>query len=855
MSTTSTGSSGAREAPLPGAAATSGAGSAISLRVRLAFAFGLLAAALAGALSLVIGYTASNAARDEISSHLARLAAEYRDKVDASLAERIEDVASIAYLDTATVDAGTPERRAARMDQLMRNKDFAWVGYIGPTGRVEAGTGGLGKGEDVSGRSWYRAASRRAMLLDAAEAARIGQRLPFGKEHRRFVAITVPIEAGRGIAGAMLDFAWAERLRTQSQYAGAEAPVELLLVQSDGDVLIGPQELIGKKVPLPLGARVGAPAAIERWPDGEEYLAGGSALRGPGGGRDFGWIAIARERTSYAFAPVAELQRAILWAGLALALAGIGIGWLVAGRLARPLETLARAAADIAAGDHRTTLPRLRDNLELARLSDALRAMLSHLREQAESLRQAQDQLDLRVRERTAELVKLQAQLELEIADTMVARDDVAAANERLALAMEASRLALWDYDVERDQIFLSANWSQMLGGPAAETRITSRALAELVPEADRGRVVAAVQRVVKGEAPEYRVEHPVTRRDGGVIWIVSTGRVVGRGADGRTLRILGTNRDITERVQATTALRASEARFKAAFDNPSVGVALVAPDGRFQATNKTMQRMLGYSEAELLATTFRALTHPEDLGENEALFREALEGKRSSYEYEKRFLRKDGAPLWVQVNVALDRDELDLPAQFVCQILDVTDRHEAETRLRELSLHDALTGLPNKRLLADRLNQALARAKRDRAGVGLLYMDLDGFKPVNDRLGHAAGDAVLAEVARRGRAALRDSDTFARIGGDEFVVVLPGTGRETLEQAAQRLLASLSQPIAVSGQQAAIGASIGAALSVAGEETAEALMAGADAAMYEAKRAGRNCIRFHDPQKKEKPQ
>ena len=655
---------------------------ALSLRIRLALAFGLLAGALAGALSLIIGHYASDAARDEISRHLAQIAAQYRDKLDASLAERMDDVAALAFLDTSTPDGGTPERRKARIDQLMRNHDFVWVGYANPSGRVEISAGGMLQGADVSARPWFGAARERAALLDAHEAVLLSKLLPPTKEPRRFVDLAMPIGEGRGVIGAHLDFAWAGRLRADIQRdADARTPFELLLTQADGTVLIGPAALVGTRVPLPLGARVGAPAAIERGADGEDYLAGGSASRGIGNGLTLGWVTIARERASVAFAPVRELQRSILLAGLVLALAGIGAGWLLATRIARPLESLADAAQAIARGDHRTTLPRLRDNLEMARLSESLRAMLAHLREQAESLREAQDSLDQRVRERTAELVKLQAQLELEIADTMVARDDAAKAHEQLALALDASRLALWDFDVERDQVFLSASWSKMLGGPAVETRIGSAALAQLVPETWRERVRAHVQGVIAGSVAEYHIEHPVARKDGSEMWIISTGRVAGRGADGRALRILGTNRDITERVQAMAALRASEERFRLAFDNPAAGVALVAPDGRFLAVNRTFQKMLGYTEAEMLATTFRALTHPDDLRQNEALINEALQGRRESYEYEKRFLRKDGTPLWVQVNVALARDALDLPHQLVCQILDVTARHEAGLR------------------------------------------------------------------------------------------------------------------------------------------------------------------------------
>jgi PAS domain S-box-containing protein len=519
--------------------------------VRLALAFGALAGALAVALSLVLGHYASEAARTEISRYLTRLAIEYRDKLETSLEERMDEVAMLARLDVALPDAAAPERRRARIEQVMRNRDFAWIGYTSAAGRVEVASGRLLEGSDVSSRPWFRAARAGPALLDAHDEGPLEKLLPAAAAPRRFIDLAVPIGTGRdvaGVVGAHLDVALAARLLADIEsYAIASSPFELLLLQSDGTVIAGPAALIGARLQMPLGIRAGATATIAQWPDGKQYLAGGAASRGIGEGLDLGWVSVARKRQDLAFAPVTELQRAILWAGLALALAGIAAGWLLATRLARPLEALAAAAEAVAAGKHRAVLPRPRDYGEVARLSEALRAMLSHLREQAESLRDAQDRLEHRVRERTAELVKLQAQLELEVADTMVARDDFAKLHAQLALALEASQLALWDLDVPSDRVFLGPYWSQMLGGPAAETRTTSRALLELVPETDRERVRAELRAALAGSADNYVVEHPVRRPDGRALRIVSRGRVVERDADGRALRVIGINRDITE--------------------------------------------------------------------------------------------------------------------------------------------------------------------------------------------------------------------------------------------------------------------------------------------------------------------
>jgi diguanylate cyclase (GGDEF)-like protein len=177
-----------------------------------------------------------------------------------------------------------------------------------------------------------------------------------------------------------------------------------------------------------------------------------------------------------------------------------------------------------------------------------------------------------------------------------------------------------------------------------------------------------------------------------------------------------------------------------------------------------------------------------------------------------------------------------------------VTPIKELQNLYEERANHDPLTNLPNRQLFEDRMEHAARHARRLNVDVALLYLDLDGFKPVNDALGHAAGDEVLKEVARRLHAVVRETDTVARLGGDEFAVLLePHGDREQAEMVAQRILDSVSEPITVGNKQCSVGISIGIALSSAQNFDTEAFIKKADAAMYEAKKASGNNYRFHD--------
>ena len=295
---------------------------------------------------------------------------------------------------------------------------------------------------------------------------------------------------------------------------------------------------------------------------------------------------------------------------------------------------------------------------------------------------------------------------------------------------------------------------------------------------------------------------------------------------------------DISERRLAETAHRASEERFRAAFDHAPIGVALLNIDGDFVDVNPAMCEITGHSAEELLKTSCSAITHPEDLPADLALLERLLAGEMTSYRIEERYLRPDGSSVWI-----LQARSLVTDAQgrrfFVTQAEDISARRAFEDQLVQRSLHDDLTGLPNRALLRDRLSHGLAQAERQGVVLAVLFLDLDGFKAINDRLGHAAGDEMLIEVAKRLTASLRTSDTAARVGGDEFVVLCEFLRDDKeADKVSERITSSVGRPYDLSLGRAFVTASIGRVLARGGDDP-EAVLARADAAMYEVKARG----------------
>ena len=313
--------------------------------------------------------------------------------------------------------------------------------------------------------------------------------------------------------------------------------------------------------------------------------------------------------------------------------------------------------------------------------------------------------------------------------------------------------------------------------------------------------------------------------------------------------------RDVTERFESEIALRESEIRFRSLLsDIPSISVQGYRADGSTSYWNKASETLYGYSEQEALNNNLLDLIippamHTQVRNAMEQMFHHGIPIPSA----EVQLQRKDGSAVHVfssHTQIAIPGQ----PAEMFCIDIDISDRKRAEEEARYLALYDALTGLPNRRLLIDRVGQVMASSARTGMRAALLFVDLDNFKTLNDSRGHAVGDLLLMEVAQRLQHELREHDTVARLGGDEFVVVLQNLNSDTEAAAAEvrhlgeALLARLREPYVLAGQQHRVTASMGVSILCDHQEPIDDLLKQADMAMYRAKDAGRNTLCFFDP-------
>jgi diguanylate cyclase (GGDEF)-like protein/PAS domain S-box-containing protein len=407
----------------------------------------------------------------------------------------------------------------------------------------------------------------------------------------------------------------------------------------------------------------------------------------------------------------------------------------------------------------------------------------------------------------------------------------------RLRQALWGSGDEFWDWNLEHGTI-LRLGPEGAPGGHHEESIAADEWRATMVHPDDLANLNHALAEHIAGHTEHFEVEHRVRGRDGEWTWVISRGRIVESDADGKPLRICGTERDIS-------ALRAADRDRRIAMEvirNMSEAVTVTDLDFRFVSVNTAFTRMTGYAEHEVLGRDASVLNGSRHAPASYNQLRQTL-AESGHWRGELWQRRKDGEEFlcWVELNEVCDAS--GQRTHMIGVLTDITDRKRAEQELRYLANYDTLTGLPNRALLGERLGAAVISARRTGQKVGLLFLDLDRFKHINDSMGHSTGDRTLKAAGARLRQCVRETDVVARLGGDEFTVVLENLAdARGAEEMAQRLIQAFARPLPIAGnQEAVISPSIGIALYPDHGQTPADLLKCADTAMYQAKDRGRN--------------
>jgi diguanylate cyclase (GGDEF)-like protein/PAS domain S-box-containing protein len=431
------------------------------------------------------------------------------------------------------------------------------------------------------------------------------------------------------------------------------------------------------------------------------------------------------------------------------------------------------------------------------------------------------------------------ASMAAEITDLKHAQDALQANAATYRNLVETAGELIWSLDVEGRWTYLNAAATRLYGKQPGE--LIGRPFGELVARGLQERDEAVFRRVFAGE-PVFDHETRHLRADGSYVDL-SFNAAAWRDPQGNIIGASGTARDVTQRTRGSAALHETIEKLRLAIELADLNYWEwdAASDSLKWAANPE-----GASVRTMKWSEYAAVVSVEDRERYVATAREAMtSGEPLDVEY--RIIALDGSVLWVSARGVPMLDADGKVQRIVGVARDITGQKRREEGVSFLAYHDSLTGLPNRRLLQDRLNQALFSARRRDGKVGAMLIDLDDFKQVNDSGGHRIGDTVLREAAQRLGSCVRKSDTVARHGGDEFVILVADFKTEIdCQVVAEKVLRALGQPFEAEGSSYRLGASIGIAVFPATGADGDALLRNADAAMYHAKQLGGNQYRFH---------
>jgi diguanylate cyclase (GGDEF)-like protein/PAS domain S-box-containing protein len=441
------------------------------------------------------------------------------------------------------------------------------------------------------------------------------------------------------------------------------------------------------------------------------------------------------------------------------------------------------------------------------------------------------------------EAMRLAEQLTAEIRKS---QEELEASEQRWRFALDGPGDGVWDWDLHTNHVFYSPGWRKMLGLQDKPINNALQDWESRIHPDDQPMATAVLQDYLHGRATSYHSEYRLLCENGDYKWVLDRGAVVGRDADNRPVRLIGSISDITARKEMELALRKANAEaehFRQALDFVDSYIYIKDVQRRYLYGNRATLQLFNRDEKTLPGSTDREFFPKASCQHIARIDKIVLAGEKTRDEVE--VIREDGSRIvYLEVKSPIYDDDQSQVIGILGISTDITPMKDHEAKMEHIAHYDSLTGLPNRLLLADRLHQAMATARRQKHKLAVVYLDLDGFKTINDTHGHEAGDQVLRMFADRLMNSVREGDTAARLGGDEFVVMLAGFNDiRDIKPVLRRLLNSAGKPFDVDGARCRISASMGISVFPQSADTAEdQLLRQADQAMYKAKNSGKNC-------------
>lgn len=505
----------------------------------------------------------------------------------------------------------------------------------------------------------------------------------------------------------------------------------------------------------------------------------------------------------------------LIIAAIALLITTIGLALIIRNKIVQPIDALVVLMNKVSGEKNYALRAQPHSPDELGKLAGQFNDMLTQIQARDNALEQHKAHLEEEVAQRTS----------------------------RLTEAQRIAHLGNWQYDLASGTLNGSDEIYRILGLTQEQFEGTYNAFLNIVYPDDRPFVTSQMHEALL-QSQSYSIDHRILLQDGTIRHIHTQGKV-NRDLHGNAVNIAGTMQDVTERKQVEERLRLAASVFTHARE----GITITDAAGDILGVNDAFTRITGYSREESVGKNPRILNSGRQDPEYYAsMWRELTETGHWTGEIWNR--RKSGEVYAEMLTISAVKDAADLTSNYVALFSDISSIKQYQQQLEHIAHYDALTKLPNRVLLADRLQQAMIQSQRRVRSLAVLFLDLDGFKAVNDTYGHEAGDELLIEISQRMKNALREEDTLARIGGDEFVCVLVD-----LEQAADcepvlnRLLQAASDPFTIKNATVHVSASIGVVLYPQDNSDADLLMRHADQAMYLAKQSGRNRYHLFDEQ------